>query len=360
MSPDEETSPPGGPADLGPTTPLKRRRRWYQFGLGSLLAFVTLAAVGAGAWRIFVEPYRRQRAVMAVIEKLGGRYQTVEADAWLRRLLDSDLQNVTLVDLADCDEPAEYLDYIVDLPRLSTLVVGGPAFADEHLDRLGRLGSLRLLVLDGARVTDAGLDNLRSRLPEVEIYLSQRRAIAALRKGGNGVSALFTLSHTPLRQLLGNAYFEDAIEVEAGVRSNFGDAQLSHAKECMTLRALVLRDSGVGDEGLAHLKTLTNLERINLVGTRVGDAGLAHLKELPKLKNLDLACTRVSDAGLAQLKGFPSLQCLDLTGTRVSDGGLIHLKELRDLRLLILYGTQATEGGIAELRRALPNCSIYP
>ncbi len=79
------------------------RKRWFQFGLSTLLALTALAAVGAMAFRVYVEPYRRQRGTMALIEKLGGRYETVAADGWLRTLFGEDFQNVNLVDLAPSD-----------------------------------------------------------------------------------------------------------------------------------------------------------------------------------------------------------------------------------------------------------------
>jgi hypothetical protein len=66
-------------------------------------------------------------------------------------------QNVTLVDLGDCDDPAAYLDSITRLPCLETLVVGGERFGDEHLRRLKRIASLRALLLDSSGVTESAV-----------------------------------------------------------------------------------------------------------------------------------------------------------------------------------------------------------
>ena len=44
--------------------PSKRRRRWFQFSLRTLLIVVTLVAGLLAAWRVYVEPYRRQREAM--------------------------------------------------------------------------------------------------------------------------------------------------------------------------------------------------------------------------------------------------------------------------------------------------------
>jgi hypothetical protein len=130
--------------------------RWFQISLRTLLALVTLAAVGAGTWRWYTEPFRRQRLAMAVFEEVGGGYQaTVAGPAWLRRLFgEGRFQNIILVNVADCDDPAAYVDHVAALPAIESLVVGGRAFTDEHLRRLHGLTTLRHLVVDCTKVTD--------------------------------------------------------------------------------------------------------------------------------------------------------------------------------------------------------------
>src|SRR5437899_13079434 len=129
------------------TSAKRPRRRWYQYSLRTLLGLVTLAVGLVMAWRVCVEPYRQQQQTMKLIEKLGGTYQTAEAAKWLRRLLGDDFQNITLVNLARCDQPAAYIDAVASLPALETLAVGGEAFGDDDLRRLRSLTSLRGVVL---------------------------------------------------------------------------------------------------------------------------------------------------------------------------------------------------------------------
>ncbi len=148
----------------------KPPRRWLQFSLSTLLAVTALAAGGAMAWRVYLEPYRRQRETMRLIEDLGGSYQTTAADKWLRRLFGDDFQNITSVDLAVCDDPAQYIEQVASLPALETLTVGGPAFTDEHLRRLQGLATLRQLRLDCAEVSEAELAALREKLISVVVY----------------------------------------------------------------------------------------------------------------------------------------------------------------------------------------------
>ena len=106
-----------------------------QISLRTLLVIVTIVAIVAGAWRWYEEPFRRQRQAMRIIEQVGGSYKTVAAaPAWLRGLLgEGRFQNIILVNVADCDSPDAYLDLVVSLPALETLVVGGTAFEDRHL-----------------------------------------------------------------------------------------------------------------------------------------------------------------------------------------------------------------------------------
>ena len=82
------------------------------------------------------------------------------------------------MNVADCDDPAAYIDHVAALPAIETLVVGGSAFTDEHLKRLHGLTTLSGLVLDCTEVTDEGLAALAQALPSLEAYQSERRAIA--------------------------------------------------------------------------------------------------------------------------------------------------------------------------------------
>ena len=128
-------------ASSGPSKP---RRRWLQFSLRTLLIVVTLVAGLLVAWRMYVEPYRRQRETMALIKELGGKFTTeLGGPAWMRDWFGADnFQDIVLVDLADCDDPEKYLGQVASLPRLQTLAVGGLNFTDVQMDRLWRLRKL--------------------------------------------------------------------------------------------------------------------------------------------------------------------------------------------------------------------------
>ena len=59
-------------------------RTMFKFSLRTLLIVVTLVAGLLVTWRIYVEPYRRQRKTMKLIRELGGKYTMEPADECLR------------------------------------------------------------------------------------------------------------------------------------------------------------------------------------------------------------------------------------------------------------------------------------
>jgi hypothetical protein len=383
----EEPAAPASPAVPRP------RRRWLQISLRTLLVVMALVAVAALAASWYEAPFRRQREAMAAIERAGGSYQASPAGpAWLRRLFGEDsFRNVTLVNVADCDEPAEYLDHVARLPALETLVVGGPDFTDEHVQRLHGLTTLTGLVLDCTVVTDDGIAALRDALGDLEVYRSQRRSIAALEKLGCALDKKPVASR--LQLLVGGDWFEDTRSARVW-NVAFGDADVALLKPLGSLYALSIpgmsignsntrpkpprkgeprprpsitdaglvqlqgleglsvlhldNQSGVTDAGMAHLRGLKSLLRLGLNGTLVGDVGLAHLRSLEKLQSLELQRTSVTDAGLAHLAGLGRLHNLFLNGTAVTDAGLEHLRGL-PLESLLLDDTRVTDAGLAAL-----------
>ncbi len=362
-------------------------RRRYQYSLRALLLLVLLVAVGALFWRTAVEPYRRQRRTMELIQELGGTFQTTPADRWVRWLHGGDYQHLKFVNLADGDDPSAYIDRVAALPAIQTLVVGGPAFADDHLRRLHGLTTLKGLVLDSTSVTDDGLAALRNALPDVDAYRSDRRAIKVLGLYGDVITEPGSVP-SRLRQAVGDEWYQEAKRFRSyhardGVRPDnakpttdealayigmlrslesldlgrllsdvsVSDAGLRHLQELTRLRVLILTNTPVGDEGIAHLKRLAELRYLALCGTQVSDSGLAHLRSLTNLTALTLAHTSISDAGLIHLAGLAQLQLLDLCGTKVSGAGLVHLTELRKLEMLDLGYTHVTDADCGPLAR---------
>jgi hypothetical protein len=283
------------------TTPSpKRRRRWFQFSLRTLLVFVLLVSIGMSWFAVKMQRARKQKEAVEVIERLGGRVEyteySVSGSDWRRRLLGDDfVRAVGLVELHS---------YFGDSP------------SDEDLAHLGGLPKLESLSLVSNRVTDAGLVHIGS---------------------------LSTLKRLHL--------FSPEIS----------DAGLIHLENLTDLRELVLTGTRITDAGLVHLEGLSKLEYLDLEGTEVTGAGFRHLENLSALKFLVLNRTPTTDEQLAYLKQYKTLSWLELCDTQVSDSGLVYLKSLSNLRQLHLPGTQVTPQGVAQLQQELPACEIvYP
>jgi hypothetical protein len=129
---------------------------------------------------------------------------------------------------------------------------------------------------------------------------------------------------------------------------------------CERICRVDLDNTQVTDAGFEHLKGLANLVVLKLRNTQVTDVGLEHLKGMTKLEIINLSGTRLTDAGLEHLKGLTNLSEFGLDNTQVTDAGLEHLKGLTDLTFLHVYDSHTTANGRVKLRKALPNCEIWP
>lgn len=382
------------------------RRLWCQYSLRTLLGLVTLAVGLLVAWRAYVEPYHRQRQTMKLIEHLGGTYQTTEAPKWLRRLYGDDFQNITLVNLAECHRPDEYIAGIAALPAVETLVVGGLEFEDRHLQQLAARPALRRLVLDSTAVSDEALSQWQARSSQVAVYQSQRQALAAMKNrlfGATIGNAQSQPRMAEFRQVLDRAFFDEALTdsvrngwgvgavarndrelawlrclknapprlldcrrsdvTDEGLRNvagfdrltilylsrtPIGDDGTSYLARLKELRALHLDETKVTDIGLANIAALTHLAELWLGSTKVSGAGLKSLARLSQLRDLRVDDTAVDDEGLVHLAGLP-LVVLDVSATRVSDRGLAEIGKLHELQTLRLSGTRISDAGLRHL-----------
>ena len=235
--------------DLANAAQPKARRRWYQFGLRTLLIGVTLAGCGFGWLGIKVQNSRQQAAVVAAIRKLGGdvlydyqlnsdgvldRAATPPGPAWLRAVIgDEFFMDVREVDLASTPT------------------------TDADLPLLARFPALEQLWLDGTRISGTGLKDLK------------------------GLTKLTSLSLTG---------------------ASISDAGLAELTANTQLETLSLNGTKVTDRGLEHLKRLPHLKALGLNDTQISDVGLEHLESLPQLESLVLGNTKVTEQGVKNLQ----------------------------------------------------------
>jgi hypothetical protein len=290
-------------------------RRFFQFGLRTLLIAMTVFSVWLG---IYVHRVRQQKAAVKAIREYGGwvHYDFQEAPpqslkfdaqaepklpAWLVQALGDDFFfDVIEVNLVYNDDSGKRED--------------NRNISGDVLRHLQALPELRQLLLYKGQATDEGLK--------------------------------FVGAQTKLERIL----MWDASEVT--------DAGVAHLASLVSLKKIHLSNSRITDDSLRTLALLPALETMSLQGNRFTNAGLAHLKGNDRLRALwlGLGDTHITDAGMPYLAYLRNLEQLDLQKTKVTSKGLAHLTRLKKLTWLLLTGG----GGVdtRDFERALPNCKV--
>jgi hypothetical protein len=330
-----------------------RRRRWYQFGMRTLLLIMLLLAVGTGAWVRSVQ--RQQRAVQRfrdVNAQVYYDYMPVTASAsaadrpfpdWCYDWLSEDFfHTVTCVKVGRDHFDVEVLRAFADLPDLKRIDLTGNIDGEE-LRYLRSLNQLRDLRLNGTSVTDNSLRHLSN--------LSHLRSLDLFRCGISDEG----LRHIrPLTQLRHLRLAKSAV-TGAGIRELVGMTKM---------RSLDLQGLPISDDDLAYLQNMTALEHLYLRGsavhkTPVSDAGLAHLTGLKRLKLLHLDHSMVGSEAMRYCASLPSLERLHIRGTLVDDVGLKHLESAPALRRVHLGATPISNRAISEFQKTRPRVIVW-
>lgn len=302
----------------------KPRRRWYQFGLSTLLIGLTLFSLPLGyiAWER--EQCRRGAEALDILR------QNPEIQVGWHWVMEHSRFN-----------RPEWLTFILGdatFRKVDGAYLTGSSVSDSDLRLLALMPNLNVVQIKAPNVTDAGVSHLRSlRSVEVLSIESNLKVSATTWEVPREWHQLYSLS------LLG---------------TQFGDEDVQRIQGLTNLERLDLSRTNITDAGLEGLSSLPNLSSLQLQGTQISDAGLVHLKKLTNLKHLDLSDTEITDAGLAQLRSLRNLESLRLARTNVSDAGLQYLKHLENLKYLDLEATGVTTSGAANLEKSLPNAFI--
>jgi Leucine-rich repeat (LRR) protein len=391
-----------------PSTP-KRKLRWYQFSLRTLLIFVTLFGIVCSWFAVKMRQAKRQReAVEAIIKNRGEvRYDYQEHDffakppgpEWLRNWLGEDfLCNVVLVRLGrnPHPEPLKDLpnirhlelyydpnesntgeeeqqdhdplvnrkwDVIKCLPQLREIYLNGFGITDTELEYVRGLSQLEILSLDLSSVTDKGLACLNN--------FKQLRELSLIQCYG--------ITDEGLIHLKGLNNLE---KLNLNLSLSITDAGLEKLKDLSQLRELELYSTSITDSGMKYLRDLKKLQWLMLSNTQVGDHGLKQLQCLTNLKTLWIGMSDkavITDDGIKYLDAFPQLQSLsiyctesavphfaclknlrylELYGEQITDNGLESLKSLSHLEDLHLYDTKISSEGFINLKKSLPKVCI--
>jgi hypothetical protein len=316
-------------------TPRSGNRRWFRFGLRTLLIALTVPCVWLG---FKVNAARRQHEVVQAILQAGGTvaydYQIVpgrgwpadfntnsdaqpSAPAWLRSIFGDDFfSNVIHVSLNN--EPG--LDFemnrLTDLPSLLRLNIHRP-LRDADLAVFGRLPQLRDL-----------------RLYEQAGPVSGMPSLVGLKQ---------------LKQL--------------HLGTQIDDACLEKVGKLTALENVILVPDYVSDAGLQFLSTIPKLNLILLTRAPISDS---RVDALCRLENLDVLwffdAHFTDETSLKRFGNLKNLGGLNFLKCDVTDVGLQSLCEgLRGRSKLILIQFQrskATAQGIHKLQQALPNTKV--
>jgi len=112
----------------------------------------------------------------------------------------------------------------------------------------------------------------------------------------------------------------------------------------------------ITDAGVEFLSRLPNLREIYLQSLDITDAAGETISRMPSLETVGLRyCSGVTDAALFPLSKLPQLRHLDVCGSKVTDAGIETILKLKDLQILELY--ECSNLSEAALRRLteLPN-----
>jgi hypothetical protein len=345
------------------TVRTKRKRRWLQFSLRSLLVFTLLCAF-ASAWLTNkVAQKRAEREAAEAFARLGslvtydyqrGPFEPAgpSGPQWLLNLLGEDLfqSSIEGAHFAGPDKDGnswvggggdvtnDDLLHLNDLPNLKGLTLFWTRkITDTTAERLGRLRQLKSLSIWGTQIDDAGFAHVKGliRLEHLSI-------------GANHITDAGLANIRDLTRIEELDLWEDAVT----------DAGLVNIEPLTRLRSLSLQGQRLTDAALSHIRNLRELKKLSVRSDSIGDLGIENVRGLIHLESLSLLYSDMTDAALANLDGMANLTQLDLTGSFITDAGLEHLKRFVRLKTLTLNATKVTDAGVAGFQKELPKCQI--
>ena len=222
-------------AEPSEADPPKRKRRWYQFSLRTLMISTMIVAIACGWLGRRIERKRKEREAIQAILKFGG---SVEYDYQL-------LHPFPGASWSPIAEPY------------------GPAWMRNLLGE-NFFSEVNGVLLYESRITDDGLVNLKWFKEAQYLWLEEDK-----------IGDIGLVNLKPLKRLY-------ALNLDL---TNVGDAGLENLIAMDELRELGLKGTNVSDAGLVHLKALKRLHYLDVSNTHVTEGGVKDLQlALPNCK----------------------------------------------------------------------------
>ena len=161
--------------------PPKRKRRWFQFSLRTLLIFTLICAIPCAWLGRRIEQKRRERDAVSAIRTLGGSV-TYDYEpraepfgpAWLRQLFGDDFfSEVVEVSLAATKVTDGDLKILKEFHELTDVNLYLTKVSNAGIAFLKPRKHLGYVDLDQTNVTDAGIRDLRRALPTCFVVTTQ-------------------------------------------------------------------------------------------------------------------------------------------------------------------------------------------
>jgi len=141
-------------------------KKFRFFAIKCLVAFLV---IGCGCQVVVViEQFRAWGKVVAPFEALGARVTATGGDDAGRFAGREGVRDIHFGENVGDDELARLIKLMESFPNLDTIVLEGPKVTDAGLAHLKSLKQLRRLILHNTRATDKGKANLRRELPNLE------------------------------------------------------------------------------------------------------------------------------------------------------------------------------------------------
>ncbi len=390
----------------------KRRLRWFQFSLRTLLLLTLVLAVLLATWKTSVQPYVAQKRAADKLAKIGAEIELAPGEpSWMRSLLgEAYTMDVVMVRLEGKEFADRDLAPLADLPQLQRLFLDYVPITDEGLKQIEHLTNLREISLGKTRVGDAGLAHLAKLRNLQSLDLSGNaitdRGVAHLRgldklvtlelskNRITGVGLAHLLKLKAIEKLwLNNNRISDAAFENLDIETHCQEVHLDGNK--MTLQAFVAHQGrhiiqlSFGEEGTPFLSIETCLvftetrhgtcwwrmtdDPRSSAGT-ITNFSFAPWKDAPKLRGLEIRSMNpmwqkkmkhvgrytelehlifesrgIDDTIMESVGRLKKLRYLSLIGEGITDDNLIHVSGLTRLERLDLSSTSVSDEGLVHL-----------